>query len=216
MLIDLAKRAAPVLIGLYGARLLVSKLGPKIPGVSALGTFQGPALAIGTVLLTSYATKKVGALAKYRSEILLGTGLAALDALISAFAPASVKSMIGVGDVYDRALGEYVQMGEYIENVAGARPVNDGMGEYVQLTGAEEELGLDEELGLEEELGLGDQGSYGEGVTHQDNLHAIPSQPYLTPVPQRSYVKPIGPASTMQDNPRSYYTGIFAGGAGGC
>ena len=63
-----------------------------------------------------------------------------------------VNPMIGVGDVYDRALGEYVQMGEYLQAGQGYQPVDSSsMGEYVQLSGAEEELGVDEELGLEEE-----------------------------------------------------------------
>jgi len=206
MLIDLAKRAAPVLIGLYGARLLVTKVGPRIPLVSRLGTFQGPALAIGAVLFTNFITKKVGKLAKYRSELLLGTGLAALDSLISTFAPASIKSMIGVGDVYDRALlGEYVQMpvGEYIQAE---------MGEYVAVGGVEEELGtVEEELGMVEEE-LGGEGSFGQGVSHAALLAPVPAQAYVTPVPTRSYVSPVPAATSAFDEARGLYRGIFAGG----
>jgi hypothetical protein len=207
MLIDLAKRAAPVLIGLYGARLLVTKIGPRIPLVSRLGTFQGPALAIGAVLFTNFVTKKVGKLAKYRSELLLGTGLAALDSLISTFAPASVKAMIGVGDVYDRALlGEYVQMpmGEYIHA--------DGMGEYVAVGDVEEELGaVEEELGMVEEE-LGGEGSFGQGVSHAALLAPVPAQAYVTPVPNRSYLAPVPSATANFDEARGLYRGIFAGG----
>ena len=107
MLIDLAKRAVPVLIGLYGARLLVKKIGPMIPGTSALGSFAQPALAVGAVFAVNIATKKVAELAKYRNELLLGVGMAAIDALVTAFAPASVKGLLGVGDIYDQ-MGDYV------------------------------------------------------------------------------------------------------------
>lgn len=211
MLIDLAKRAAPVLIGLYGARMIVSKLGPKIPGVSRLGSFQSPALAIGAVLLTNFVTKKVGRLAKYRTELMLGTGLNALDTLINAFAPASVKAMIGVGDVYD-AVGDYVAMSDYI-HAGNGQPVDDSsMGEYVAIGDVEEELGLvEEELGVVEEE-LGDQGSFGEGVSSSAMLKVVPTQAYLAPVPTRSYLQPVPAATAAYDNPKSLYRGIFAGG----
>lgn len=215
MLIDLAKRAAPVLIGLYGARLIVGKLGPRVPGVSRLGTFQAPALAIGAVLLVNFVTKKVGRLAKYRSELLLGTGLNALDTLINTFAPASVKGLIGAGDVYDRALGEYISMpgigggmGEYLHD-GGGIPIDDSaMGEYVAVGDVEEELGMVEEelgmMGVEEELG--DIG----GVSRGALVRAVPSQSFLAPVPDRSFVRPVLPATAAFDNPRSLMRGIFA------
>ena len=76
MLIDLAKQAVPVLIGLYGTRFLVSQIGPMLP-LTSLGTFASPALAVGSVLLMNIATKKVGALAKHRDALMLGAGLAA-------------------------------------------------------------------------------------------------------------------------------------------
>jgi hypothetical protein len=216
MLLDLAKRAAPVLIGLYGARLLVSKLGPRIPGVSRLGALQSPLLAVGAVIAVNFATKKIGRLAKYRSELLLGTGLNMVDALISAFAPASVKAAIGVGDVYDRALGEYLHagagapaedpsmaMGEYVQ-----------MGEYVAVGDVEEELGaVEEELGMvEEELGLDDTM---QGVARGSMLRPVERQAMLAPVPTRSYTRGVDRATAAWEDPRDFYQGIFAGGAKG-
>ncbi len=217
MLIDLAKRAAPVLIGLYGARLLVTRVGPKIPGVSKLGSLQSPLLAVGAILAVNFATKKIGKLAKYRTELLLGTGLNALDALISAFAPASVKAMIGVGDVYDRALGEYLHAGAgpYAEDPSRAMGEYVQMGEYVSMGAVDEELGaVDEELGAVDEE-LGDEGSYGEGVSQSAMLKPVPRVQMLEPVPTRSYLMPIPPATQAYDNPKSLYQGIFAGGAAG-
>jgi hypothetical protein len=209
MLIDLAKRAAPVLVGLYGARLIVSKIGPKVPGVSRLGTFQGPALAIGAVLLVNFVTKKVGKLAKYRSELLLGTGLNALDSLITTFAPASVKGMIGAGDVY-QALGDYVAlpganspgMGDYLYAGGGGPPINDdlAMGEYVAMGDVEQELGMVEQdlgmMGVDEDLG---------GL-----VAPVPTIQTLAPVPDRSFVRPVLPAGDNYDNPATLYRGIFA------
>jgi hypothetical protein len=214
-ILGLAKKAAPVLIGFYATRLLVSKLGPRVPGLDRLGMFQGPVLAIGGVAVTHFATRR-GPLAKYRASALLGAGLNMIDALISAFAPASVKAMIGVGDVYDRALGEYL-------NAGGGAPAEDPslamgeyvqMGEYVAVGGVEEELGVDEELGgVEEELG--DQGSWGEGVSQGAMLRPVERQAMLAPVPTRSYTRGVDNANAAWNQPRDFYQGIFAGGAKG-
>jgi hypothetical protein len=213
MLLDLAKQAAPVLVGLYGARLLVSKIGPMLPGVSALGSFQGPALSIGAVVLVNFATKRVAALAKYRNPLLLGTALAALDTLITAFAPASVKAMIGVGDVYDQAmLGEYVQMGEYM-SVDGT-PIDDdiAMSDYIAVgaDGLEEELGMGafEELGAMEELGNDLLG----GVSSSSMMRQIPTKQFLSPIPARSFTRQIPPAGEGYDSPGKLYQGVFRGG----
>jgi hypothetical protein len=211
MLIDLAKRALPVLIGLYGTRLLVSKIGPMIPGVSALGTLQGPALAIGAVIGVNFLTQKVSALAKHRNELLLGAALSALDSLISAFAPASVKSMIGVGDIMDRGMGDYVQMGEYVG--VGATPIDDdiAMSDYIAVgsDGVQEELGLEEELGVEEELGNDLLGGMpgGAGI-----MKTIPGRQFLQPVPARSFTKQIPAAGGSYDNAGLLYNGVFRGG----
>lgn len=214
MLLDLAKRAAPVLVGLYGARLIVGKLGPRIPGVSRLGTFQGPALAIGAVLLVNFVTKKVGKLAKYRNELLLGTGLNALDSLIQTFAPASVKGMIGAGDVY-QALGDYVQVGpggvgDYMYAGGGGAPIDDSisMGEYVGVGDVDEELGM-----VEEELGMGideELGAIPGGLSQDMLLKPVPQKTFLAPIPDRSFVRPVAPATQAFDNPASLYRGIFA------
>ncbi len=213
MLIDLAKQAAPILIGLYGARLFVSKIGPRIPGVSMLpASIQGPVLSIGTVLLVNYTTKKVAKLAKYRNALMLGAGLAALDSLIKSFAPASVKALIGVGDAYE-SMGEYVQMGEYM-SVAGADPIDDdiAMSDYIAVgsDGVEEELGMGafEELGAYEELG--DDNLLG-GVSQSSMLRQIPTKQFLQPVPARSFTRQIPSATENFDNPGRLYTGIFAG-----
>lgn len=202
MLIDLAKRAAPVLLALYGSRLFVSKVGPMIPGVSSLGTFATPALAVGAVIAMNYATKKVGALAKYRTELMLGAGLAALDTLFQAFAPASVKSLVGMSDYI--AVGDYVQM--------GAMPIDDdiAMSDYIAVggDGVQEELGLEEELGVEEELGNDLLG----GVSTTSLMKTVPSRQFLEPVPARSFTKQIGAAGSSYDAAGGLYQGIFRGG----
>lgn len=207
MLIDLAKRAAPVLVGLFLARVATNKLGPRVPGISKLGQFQGPAVAIGTILLTHVLTKKVGKLAKYREKLMLGAGLNALEVLFQAFAPASVKAAIGMGDVYDRALGDYVRMGEYLHTGPDGAPIDDNLGDYVAVGDVEEELGdVEEELGVDEELG----DSAGEGVSTTDLLKPVPTVDMLAPVPTRSFVRAVPKASEAFDNPSKLYRGIFA------
>jgi hypothetical protein len=210
MLVDLAKQALPVLAGLYGAKFIANKLGPLVPGVSSLGTFARPALAVGIVLGLNFATKKVGALAKHRTGLMLGAGLAALDSLVSAFAPASVKTMLGVGDIYDQAMGEYVAVGDYVQ--MGAEPIDDdiAMSDYIQV-GAEEELGAAEEelgMGVEEELGNDLLG----GVSQSSLMKIVPQRKFLEPVPARSFTKNIRNAGQGYDNPGSLYQGIFMGG----
>lgn len=202
MLKDVAKRAIPVLLGLYGSKLLVAKVSPMLTPLSALGQFQGPVIAIGAVVGMNYATKKVGALAKYRTELMLGTGLMALDTIFKAVMPDSVKSMIGMSDYI--AVGDYVQM--------GAVPIDDSiaMSDYIAVggDGVEEELGLEEELGVEEELGNDLLG----GVSQSSLLKQVPSRQFLEPVPARSFTKQIGAATSAYDSPDGLYAGIFRGG----
>lgn len=204
-LIDLAKRALPVLFGFYGTRLLVNKVGPMIPGVSALGTLQGPVLAVAGVVGMDQLTKRVPFFAKHKTELMLGSMFSALDAVIQAFAPASVKQLVGMSD--------YVAVGDYF--AVGATPLNDqmtmnGMSDYIAVggDGVEQELGLEEELGVEEELGsdalLG-------GLTQGSLLQQVPSQRFLAPVPARSFTRGIPTAGGQYDNPDKLYAGIFSG-----
>ncbi len=202
---DLAKRAVPVLLSFYGTRLLVSRIGPMIPGVASLGTLQGPALAVGSVIGLNYLTTKVGALAKHKTEIMLGATLSALDSLFQAFAPASVKAMIGMSD--------YVSMSDYV--AVGATPLNDRMtmSDYIAVggDGVEEELGLEEELGVEEELGNDLLG----GMPGAASLmKQVPTMRFMQQIPARSFTQPIPAAGTAYDNPNQLYNGIFNGGFG--
>lgn len=202
-LIDLAKRAIPVLLGFYGTRFLVNKIGPMIPMVSSLGTLQGPVLAVAGVVGVNLATKKVGALAKHRNELLLGSMFSALDSLIQAFAPASIKQLVGMSD--------YIAVGDYFA-VGGVPPINDQitMSDYIAVggDGVEQELGLEEELGVEEELGsdalLG-------GLTQGSLLERVPRQNFLAPVPARSFTRNVPAAGPQYDNPNALYAGIFSG-----
>ena len=209
MLMDLAKKAGWALGGFYGTRFLVSRVAPMIPGVSSLGTLAGPALAVAAVLGVNYGTKKVAVLARHRNELLLGSALSALDSLFQAFAPASVKSLIGMSDYI--AVGG---MSDYIA-LSGAPPINDSMtlSDYIAVgsDGVEEELGLEEELGVEEELGNDLLGGMPGGASL---MKRVPSQSFLSPIPARSFTKQIPAAGGSYDNPAQIYAGIFNGGFG--
>lgn len=211
MLLDLAKGAIPVLLSLYGARMIVSKIGPMLPGVSALGSLQGPALAVGSVLGAHFATKKIGFLARHRTAIMTGVTLSALDALFQAFAPASVKGMLGMGDYVAVSMGDYVAV--------GATPLREDftLSDYVAVggDGVSEELGLEEELGVSEDLGAVADGYMG-GLPGGPRLLApVPTQAFVQPVPARSFTKQIPGATAAYDNPNQLYGGIFGGKFGG-
>lgn len=202
MLMDLAKRALPALGGFYLTRVVVAKVGPML---DSLGAIKGPVVAAATVFGLNIATTKVAALAKHRTELMLGAGVSLLDQVITAFAPASVKQMIGLSD--------YVQMGDYIG--IGATPLNDRMtlSDYVAVggDGVEEELGLEEELGVEEELGNDMLGGVASGASL---LAPVPTKSFVQPIPTRSFTMNIPKATTAYDNPSDLYGGIFNGGFG--
>jgi hypothetical protein len=205
MLMDLAKRAVPLLLSFYGSKIVSARLAPMIPGLSSLGSLAGPLTSVGVLFGANFATKKVSALAKHKSEIMLGAAGAVVESLIQAFAPPSVKALVGMSD--------YIQMGDYVA-VGAVQPIDDSMtlSDYIAVggDGVEEELGLEEELGVEEELGNDLLG----GVTSTSLMKRIPTQSFLSPVPARSFTKVIPPAGSSYDNPGQIYGGIFGGGFG--
>jgi hypothetical protein len=201
-LVDLLKKALPAAAGFLGNKLVVTKIGPMLPGVSALGTFQNPVLSILGLVGWNWATKRVGFLAKHKAELLTGASIQAFLSVLDAFAPASVKGMLGMGD--------YVAVGDYF-SMSGAPPLNDQitMSDYIAVggDGVEEELGLEEELGVEEELGS----DVGGVMPGQALLAPVPRQAFMQPVPARSFTRGVPPAGTAYDNPNGLYTGIFSG-----
>lgn len=205
---DFLKKAAPVAIGLLASRFLVSKIGPMLP-VSSLGSLQGPVMAVAALAATHFATKKIGALAKHRDELMIGSTLNLLGSVFTAFAPASLQSMVGMSD--------YVSMGDYIA-VGGAPPLHENftLSDYIAVgsDGVSEELGLEEELGVEEELGNALMGGL-PGPTSGGLMKPVPSQKFLQPVPARSFTKQIPAAGQQYDSANDVYSGIFAGRFGG-
>jgi len=208
MFIGVIKRALPAALSFIGSNMVINRVGPMLPGVSMLGSFQAPVLAAGTVWLASIGTKKVAFMAKHREEILLGAGLSLVATLFKAFAPASIQSMLGMGD--------YVQMGDYVA-VGAAPPLTEDitLSDYVAVggDGLEEELGLTEELGVEEALGDPRLGGL-PGPVSGGLLKPVPTQMFMQPVPARSFTKPVPPAGTSYDNPNQLFAGIFGGGFG--
>lgn len=201
----------PLALSFLGNRMAVNKIGPMLPVVSSLGTLQGPVLSLGSMLLTEFLTKKVGALSKYREEAVMGARFQFLASLWTAFAPASIQS----------AVGDYVNMGDYVA-VGGAPPLNDRitMSDYIAVgsDGVEQDLGMgaEEELGVDEELGnvlLG--GMPGPVSGSQGMLKPVPSQQFISPIPARSFTKPIPGVTNAYDNPADLYAGIFGGKFGG-
>ena len=130
-------------------------------------------------------------------------GVNLLSEIIGAFAPASVKAMIGMSD--------YVELGDFIQT--GATPIDDdiALSDYLTTGQLEQELGamgdgLQQELGLEQELGID------EGVSTSAMLAPVGARSFVQPVPSRSFTSAVPGISAGFDNPNGLYNGIFGGG----
>jgi hypothetical protein len=206
------KQVLPIAGSLYAARLISGKLAGRIPGLGAIPeNMRSPALAVGLLVAGHFGTKKVKALRKHRYPIMIGLGLNAIDKLLSAFAPASVKEMVGVG--------EYVQIGDYYpapplqDNITLAEYV--AVDDYVQIGDMEQDLGMEMDLGLLE-AGMGDDFAdrHLGGVSRSSMTAPIGRMDYRAPVPARSFTKAVPHITDNFDNPDRLYTGIFGGGFG--
>jgi hypothetical protein len=212
-IMDLMKKAIPVLGAMIVGKLIIKQVGPKIPGLDKLGSFQGTALSIGMLLLGSVVTKKVAAIGKYKDSIMLGLGI---NAVMEVLTMTPLKGMLGLGDgIYDQALSDYVQTSDYV--TTGAIPIDDdiALSDYITTGGLEEELGLSEELGVSEELGMFgavDAHTVRGGVSQSAMLKQIPSQSFMEDVPARSFTRDVSSAGQGFDNPGALYAGIFRGG----
>lgn len=215
---DSVKMVLPFGVSLYGSRfvtgIIQNKLMPMIP-LPIGAQYHRPIAATAVMAGMHFANKRVGSIKKHSMAVMVGAGLNVLDSILAAFAPASVKGMLGVGDIYDSAIGDYLEVGDYVQ-IGNDPPMDDDitMADYVQV-GLEEELGMgvEEELGLEEELGadtlsrplLG-------GVPASSMLAPIPSQSMLAPIPARSFTKRVPRAGAGYDKSSVLYGGIFSGG----
>jgi hypothetical protein len=231
---DILKMTLPIAASLYGARALSFKVAGKIPGFNNIPVkFQGISMAGLLFVGAHFATKKIKPLQKFRGGIMIGTGLNLIDNVVSAFAPANVKSMFGLGDngIYDEAMSDYVEIGDYV-SIGDAPPIDDDitLSDYIEVGDVEEELGqIEEELGLgvEEELGqmYAPTGADGlpanawqrpklGGVMPGSMLRNIPRRATEAAIPARSFTKRIPHAGAGYDKPGVLYGGIFSGGFG--
>lgn len=202
---DTAKKAVPVLLSLVGTRAIAKQVASRITATSRLGMFQMPVLSALTLWGASVATRKVSFLAKHKDQIMLGAGVALVESLISALAPASVKGMLGMGGFSD-----YVAVSDYLTVGGGG-----GMSDYVAVGGFEEELGIDQEMGIDQELGdWSGQAGIG-GMSQNSMLAAVPPKAFLEAVPARSFTAAVPGVTANYDNPDELYVGVFGGGFGG-
>lgn len=226
----LAKAIVPVALSLYGSRAISAQLySMALPGVSSIpAQYQGVVVSGIVMAGAHFLTAKVKPLQKYHGAAMIGTGINLVDQVLRAFAPPSVTAMFGLsGDIYDRALNDYVSVGEYMD--MGATPIDDDitLRDYISVGALQEELGVEEELGIEEELGDAAGSSalmtatpgggpldraYLGGVSQTSMMKAIPSQPLLQAIPDRSFTKRVRQAGPGYDNSNVLYGGIFGGG----
>jgi len=213
-LMDVVKMALPVAGALYLSRAASSKLAGKIPGFNKIPPqYQGTAMAGVLIVGAHFLTKKVRVLQKWRTGVMIGVGINLIDNVVSAFAPANVKAMFGMGDLYDNGLSDYVEVGDYLQT---GEPIDDDitMSDYVSVGDVEEELGaLEEELGVEEELGADALSrAYLGGVSQTSMMKQIPSASMLAAIPQRSFTREVRRAGSGYDKASVLYGGIFNGG----
>jgi len=211
----MVKQIVPIAIGLYGGRAASSKLATaNIPGLNSIDAkYRGVAMS-GVVLVGAhFLTKFIKPLQKWRGGVLIGAGINVLDQTLMAFMPdGDAKKLMGLGDIYDRALNDYVNVSDYLQ--VGATPIDDDitLRDYVSVGALQEELGVEEELGLEEELGGALDRAYLGGVSQGSLMKRVPTQPLLAPVPDRSFTKDVRHAGPGYDNSDVLYGGIFGGG----
>lgn len=213
--ITAAKVAVPVAASLYLTRFASSKAGmiPVIgPQLERLGRARRPIVAALMVLAGNVLTGpgRFGFLRKFRTGVMLGTGINLVDAIVSAIAPDTVKGMFGLSDadgIYDEALSEYTQVGDYVE----VGDYEEEMGDYIAV-GAEEDLGMEQEMGFEQEMGDPLDRDYLGGTGRGDMVAPVGHSRMLAAVPRRSFTKEVPGLTDRYDAGKKVYTGIFAGG----
>ena len=127
---------------------LIAGAANRIPGIDRLGVVKGPVVSLGLLLLAAPVTKRVEILRRYDAEIMLGLGLNLLTEIISAFAPASIRTMLGMGTP-TAALAGYSQ-----DYLGDAELTEDETSNYVITNGMDEDLELEEELELSTSQGI--------------------------------------------------------------
>lgn len=177
--VGILKQAAPVAAGFYLSRIAVGAVETKMPAVvdtvlNKLGSHKKPVVSILVALGVNFLGGKVRAISKYRSGLVLGAGLNAVDTLVRSYMPASIAGLIGAGDYYDQLEGYQYDTGDYVET-----------SDYVE-TGAEEELG-----DAEYDLAFGDDDLEDEGM-EDGGLGAFgcPPSPMLKTLPAKAPFKP--------------------------
>jgi hypothetical protein len=240
------RNVLPVVGSLYAARFITGLILGKqaaapdappspektegIPGLDKLPPqFVQPVVAAGLMVAGHFATMKgPQILKKHRLGIMTGLGINLVDKIFGAFAPVSVKEMVGVSS----GLSDYVSVDDYIA-IGNVPPIQDDitLAEYVAIgqyegEGLEEDLGemyqdlgeMYQDLGVEMDLGndLPPGGGFANrhlgGVHRNQMLAPVPRKRYTAPVPARSFTKPVPQIGDGFDKPNKLYTGIFGGG----
>ena len=120
---DLAKKVAAGFAGFLGGRLTARLLGRATFVPAQLQPYMGLIGTLAGVGLAYYLPKKVGMLKKYKSELLLGTGIACADVLFSSFAPESIRQYVGAPPPVSLPMGQDLNVYEAALRGWGGPPV---------------------------------------------------------------------------------------------
>ena len=190
--INAVKAALPYAAGFYGSRfgtgIVVNQVLARVSASVAGARYARPLGALLTLVGVHYATKKVRALGKHRTGLIVGSAMNVLDQGIKAYGGATVNAYLGTGGM-EQDLADYIQTGtgDYIET---------GMGDYIQTDGMEQDLAAD----FEQDLGA-----------CGDITAPVPTRSMFGPVPRRAMMAPV-PEATPEIMESGLHQGIFSGG----
>ena len=204
--------AAPIVAGVLVSRVATKQIAgmviPRLPAsLAGYSQYAGPVLAIGALVGADLVTARIPAAAPYRTGLLAGMMVSALESALTAILPDNIKAQIGLGDyvqlqggnsVYARAaMSDYVQL----QGMGGLNAEMGGleadMGDYVTLQGVEQDLAGYRDAG----------GPMGSGIGSNRLLSPVPVASGVAAVPAVSYTAPVGGAMYDEDD---LYTGVFS------
>lgn len=193
----------PTIGGFMVARVFTKRVAPLIPGLNMAGKFADTVVALVGLVAADFATNKVTQLSKYKTGIVAGFALNAVESAMRALLPESVKAKIGLSDyvqlngaMYDRgAISDYVQLD------------GNSMGEYVEMPGDGSSGGG--YIDVEQDL-AGVRADLAGGVYEELGGLRSPVQTVrrIGGVPAMSYTGDVGMATEEDD--ASLYTGVFS------
>ena len=128
--------AVPYAAAMFGSKFICGAITPflasKLSGPLGDSKHVPPLAALGTLVLGGVVVPRVSQLAAYRTPVMVGLGLNAIDIVLRTYIPANYQAKLGMspvmnpsdpagtqGEVPVTPQGEYIQIGEYVQSELG-------------------------------------------------------------------------------------------------